>query len=73
MKKITGTVQFINLEMGFWGIVGKDGSQWRPVNMPNQLKYDGKVITVKAMMLPDDVSFIMWGTPIKIVSFSTIG
>jgi len=73
MKKITGKVQFINLEMGFWGIVGENGKEWHPVNMPNQLKYEGKQVTVKAMVLPGDVSFVMWGTPIKIVSFSTIG
>lgn len=68
---IKGKVVYQNLEMGFWGIEDAKGNQWRPVNMPEQLKHVGKVVEVKARKVKDDMSMVMWGTAIRIVSFET--
>lgn len=68
---IKGTVKFQNLEGGFWGIVDENGVNYRPVNMPEQLKLEGANIQVLAIK-DDQMSFIMWGDPIKIISFSTL-
>lgn len=70
--KISGKVSYQNLGTGFWGIIGKDGREWRPVNMPEQLKYEGKEIQVVAVEADEDVSIFMWGTPVKIISFETL-
>ena len=41
-RKIKGKVVFQNLSGGFWGVVDQSGNEWRPVNMPEQLKLEGK-------------------------------
>ncbi len=73
MKKhnITGKVVYESIGPGVWGIVDKYGKEWRPVNMPEQLKHKGKEVTVVAQEV-DDVSIFMWGTPVKIISFETM-
>ena len=45
-KKITGKVVYQNLGVGFWGIVDDRGNEYRPVNMPEQLKYKGARVSV---------------------------
>ena len=74
MKKltITGKVRYQNLGTGFWGIIDNKGGEWRPVNMPEQLKYEGKEVTVEARIVDEEVSIFMWGTPVKITSFQTM-
>lgn len=69
---IKGTVVYQNLGMGFWGIEDAKGGQWRPVQMPEQLKYEGKQVEVTARKVKEDASIFMWGTPIEIVSFETM-
>lgn len=69
--KIKGKVVYQKLEGGFWGIVDEAGRQWRPVNMPEQLKMDGKEVEVKAEEAEEDMSIFMWGTPVRILSFQT--
>jgi len=68
---IKGKVVYNKLGMGFWGILDDAGNQWEPVNMPNQIKYDGKEVEVVAK-ITDQESINMWGRVVKIVSFSTM-
>lgn len=70
--KIKGKVVYLNLEGGFWGIVDQSGEQWRPVNMPEQLKAEGKEVEIKAREVEEDMSIFMWGTPVRILSFQTL-
>ena len=70
MKKITGKVTHVSIATGFWGIVDSSGNEWRPVNMPEQLKKEGKQVTVSVKEV-DDMSIFMWGKPVRIVSFDT--
>ena len=69
--RIKGKVQFQSLEGGFWSIVGTNGDNYRPLNMPEQLKSNGVDVEVLAVEV-DEISMIMWGTPVKIISFSTL-
>ena len=71
-KKITGKIVYQNLEMGFWGIIDDDGNQYRPVQMPEQLKHDGRRVTVTIEEADEEASIFMWGTPVKILSFETL-
>lgn len=68
---LEGEVKYFNLETGFWGLIDKDGKEWLPLNLPEQLKYEGSKIKIKAKEVKAD-SMFMWGTPIKIVSFQTM-
>lgn len=67
---IKGTVSFQNLEMGFWGIIEDDGTKWMIVNMPEQLKKEGKKVSVTLRPI-EAMSFSMWGTPARIIRFET--
>ena len=71
-KKITGKVVYQNLGVGFWGIVDKSGNEYRPINMPEQLKYKGAEVRVTIKEIEEEMSMFMWGTPVKIVSFRTM-
>jgi len=70
-KRISGKVVYQDFSGGFWGIVGDDGNNYRPVEMPNQLKKDGAKVNIVIRKMPDEVSIFMWGQPVKIISFST--
>jgi hypothetical protein len=68
--KIKGTVKYIALGTGFWGIIDEKGNEWRPVNMPEQLKKESKSVAVTIREV-DDMSIFMWGTAVEIVTFNT--
>ncbi|HHM21355.1 MAG TPA: hypothetical protein ENJ20_04960 [Bacteroidetes bacterium] len=70
MKTITGTITHVPLATGTWGIIDTQGNQWLPVNMPEQLKTEGKKVTVTIKEV-DEMSVFMWGTPVRILSFQT--
>jgi len=69
--KITGKVVYQNIGPGVWGIAGNDGKNYEPVNMPEQLKYEGRKVSVRAKEV-DSFSMFMWGTPVKIIAFHTV-
>jgi hypothetical protein len=71
--KVQGKVKYLDFEGGFWGIVGDDGKEYRPVAMPEQLKHDGEAIEVTVRSVDEGMSIHMWGEPVKIVAFHTIG
>lgn len=59
------------MEGGAYGIVGDDGKQYFPVNMPNQLKKDGAKVVCH--IRPSDAeTLLMWGEPVIIESFETL-
>ena len=70
--KIKGKVKFQQIGPGFWGIVGQDGQNWRPVNMPEQLKKEDAQVVVQATEMKNQASLFMWGTAIKITGFQTL-
>ncbi len=69
--EITGTVAYINIGPGCWGIIDSKGRQYRPINFPPQLKTIGKQVTVSANKVTEEFSVFMWGEPVKVTSFST--
>src|SRR5450830_1547588 len=64
-----GTVQYIALEGGFWGIVSEDGKNYDPINLVEDFKKNGLRVQVEAKV-QDRVGFHMWGTYIEIVNIS---
>lgn len=69
--EIKGTVKYIDLETGFWGIETAAGEKYIPVNMPEQLKSEGREVEITAEIAPDVSGLHMWGTYIRITSFET--
>ena len=70
-QKIIGQAFFNNVGIGTWGIRTKEGVEYRPINMPEQLKDEDAWVTVWIQTIQEDASIHMWGVPVKIVSFST--
>lgn len=68
--KGTGTVKYINLEGGFYGIITDNGKKIYPINLPNEYKTDGLRVKFKARILRN-VTTQMWGTPVEIIEIRT--
>ncbi|OQX55879.1 MAG: hypothetical protein B5M53_03620 [Candidatus Cloacimonas sp. 4484_209] len=61
-----GTIEYISLEGGFYGIVTDEGEKYLPLNLPEEFKKDGLRVWFKAK--PKKVTTNqMWGKPIEIL------
>jgi hypothetical protein len=69
----TGTVKYINLEGGFYGIVGDDGQSYDPINLASDFQQDGLRIRFEARTRSDLANVHMWGTLIEIISIEELG
>ena len=67
----TGTVQYIDLEGGFYGIIADDGMHYYPLNLPAEFALDGARVTFTAQQ-EDVATTAMWGIPVTILSMETL-
>ena len=66
-----GTIKYIQLEGGFYGIIAEGVERYLPVNLPGEFKKDGLRVRFKAK--PKKVATIhMWGKPIEILEMKEI-
>jgi heat shock protein HslJ len=65
-----GTVRYVDIEGGFHGIVGNDGTQYQPVNLGSEWKKDGLQVSVTARPGEDGMSIYMWGQQIEIITIA---
>lgn len=63
-----GTVQYIELEGGFYGIVDEKGNRYQPLNLPRAFKKDGLPVAFRAEPAEGILTLQMWGTPVRITS-----
>ncbi len=70
--EIKGTVRYIDLSGGFWGIEADNGQKYAPTkDLPSHLCKDG--VRIKAMVAPAQVfSIMMWGEPVDVQSIDKI-
>lgn len=61
-----GTVRFMNLEGGFYGIITKDGRRLLPMNLEKELRQDGAIIEFSGDVVKDVMTIQQWGTPFKL-------
>ena len=61
-----GTVRFIDLEGGFYGIEGNDGEHYDPMNLPEDYQEDGLKIQFQFEESKGMASTRMWGRIIKL-------
>ena len=69
---MTGTVRFINLEGGFFGIIADDERQFDPVNLPEDYRQDGLRIKFTGQPDPNAASIHMWGILIRLDTINKI-
>ncbi|MCI4667377.1 MAG: hypothetical protein MRZ79_04390 [Bacteroidia bacterium] len=69
---ITGSIKYVSLSGGFWGIEADNGQKYTPVEkLPPQLRQEG--LRVKATVLPvASFGIFMWGQDVEIKSISKI-
>lgn len=71
-ETITGTIHHINLEGGFWGIIGDDGTKYNPVNLPPEYQKEGLRVKLTAEKIEKGVSIQMWGQMLRILKIKEI-
>ena len=69
----TGTVQYQNLEGGFWGIVADDGTKYDPINLAEEFQQEDLRVSFRAKPRRDMFSHHMWGSLIEITEMRPIG
>ncbi len=69
---ITGKVKYIDLEGGFFGIVGDDGNKYDPNNLAAEYQTDGLSVKIQAQILKDQAGSHQWGTLIKIINIEVV-
>ncbi len=68
----TGTVKFVNLEGGFYGIIGDDNQSYDPINLSREFQVDDLRVYFRAKIRNDIVSVHMWGTLVEILEIEEI-
>jgi len=68
----TGTVTYLSLEGGFYGIIADDGEHYDPTNLPPEFRQDGLRVRFEAVILRDQYSVHMWGTIVEIISIEEL-
>ena len=64
----TGTVQYVNLEGGFYGIMGASGQKYLPLNLGTEFRQDGLRVRFEARERTGVITYQQWGTPIEVTS-----
>ncbi len=62
-----GEVQYIDLEGGFYGIIGDDGKYYDPINLPTKFQEDELKVSYVLKILENQTSIHVWGTVVKIL------
>lgn len=65
--KATGTVVYLPIEGGFYGIQGDDGKKYDPANLPREFRKDGLRVRYEVKEVKGRASVHMWGTIVEVV------
>jgi hypothetical protein len=68
----TGTVRFVDLEGGFYGIADDSGESWDPLNLDDELRVDGLRVRFSGIVRNDVSTLRMWGRPLQITSIERL-
>ena len=68
----TGTVRFIDLEGGFYGIETDSGRKLDPVNLRSEFEQDGLRVRFRVRMVKEVMTIHQWGTPVEILEMEAV-
>lgn len=68
----TGTIRYINLEGGFYGIEADDGQRLDPVNLSSQYRQNGLRVRFRVRMVDEVLTIHQWGTPVEILEIDVL-
>lgn len=67
----TGTIRYVDLEGGFYGLVDTSGTKYDPTPLPESFQKDG--LRVRFRVTEKDVMTTrMWGTPVDVLHMERI-
>lgn len=67
-----GTIRFVDLEGGFYGIVSDDGKRYQPIDIEQEYHLNGLRVYFEGELLEDTVSIYMWGSPLSLVKIQRL-
>jgi hypothetical protein len=67
----TGTIRYVDLEGGFYGLVAEDGTKYDPTPLPDSLRVDGLSVRFR-VRTTGGLTTRMWGTPVELVDVERI-
>ena len=62
-----GTVRYVDLEGGFYGIVTERGERYLPMNLDEEFQKDGLDLRFRARVAEGVMTTQMWGQPVEII------
>ena len=69
VNMMTGTIKYVAIEGGFFGIYGDNGKRYRPVNLSREYRKDGLHVAfqIKKIRAASGPNIFMWGESVRIV------
>ncbi len=67
-----GTITFVDLEGGFYGIVTDAGDSYLPINLDEDYEEDGLRVDFIGEVVEDHVDIYMWGIPIELMGIHVV-
>jgi inhibitor of cysteine peptidase len=67
-----GTITFIDLEGGFYGIKGDDGTEYHPLQLDEHFKKDGLRVAFAYEPVKDPATISTWGNPVNLMFIEEI-
>ena len=62
----TGTIRYVDLEGGFYGLIADDGAKYDPTPLPDRLREDGLRVHFRVRE-KNVLTTRMWGTPVEVL------
>jgi hypothetical protein len=62
-----GTVRYMELEGGFYGIVADDSTRYLPQDLGTDYREDGLRVRFRAAVQDSAMTMEMWGTPVEML------
>jgi hypothetical protein len=72
MVRSQGTVLWVPIEGGFWGIEAANGHDYEVLNLPREFQQHGIKVDFAGNVYPDGVSMYMWGEVLEITSIQRV-
>ncbi len=66
------TIQYMELEGGFFGLITDKGEKLLPMNLATEYRQVGAIVKVQGQLLTDMMTIQQWGTPFKITKIELI-
>jgi len=70
---LQGTVRYLNLEGGFWGIIADNGQKILPKNLPQEYHKDGIRLSFTAQEITGMMTIQQWGKLSNLSDITVIG